>query len=596
MVEIINEFFSKECKIKNITIEELLIEYRLHEREFWSYVYSYDLQRSQGMANRIRRTNEVRKNNRKSLEVYCALKDSNYQYTFGDLARSFDCSIDKVIELLSSKYLTQGILNYSFEKLQENNMKLLRGKEEFQLYFYFLEHDVTLQELAEKFDKNEEYIQYYVKEFLKTELSAVQIQNLMQTNYAREANRVQWSRKENISTFFLLTSSEIQKIDCLIATIEQKLISEKAAMSLVSGKNVQQLKQNIEITKLNLKILTIIKHYLSNPYISLFDVCSEYHIAPRRFKNCLSSPLLYRLLSPEILAKLDIKMQIHTKKIYQHADGPSNKIVKQYLESYGLWLNQDNKTLEYFSKEIGTDLTQIEKLDQKFHTCIFSKITDSIQNVQKSRKKLEIYYYYLEHFVLLRDLSSIFSMTADEIDSYFQNISSIVNIDKIAQIEENRLKRLHYASKQLSNFARYLQTLQKIDSTEDFSEVLLEDMQLLDFIKDKITVDDLCKDNRYQLPYIQKMIRSCQFMAIYILQDRCDTKELAALFDIRSSSTTHDYLHHPIVQKLISAEIQEYIDNKRTIASSINRKENYQNLLTHDEKGQFVRKAEKGAN
>ena len=43
MIEIINDFLSKESKMKNIILEELLQTYSVDMISFWNYVYNYDL-------------------------------------------------------------------------------------------------------------------------------------------------------------------------------------------------------------------------------------------------------------------------------------------------------------------------------------------------------------------------------------------------------------------------------------------------------------------------------------------------------------------------------------------------------------------------
>ncbi len=507
MIEIINEFFSKESKINNITIEQLLKEYEVDEKVFWNYVYNYDLVKKMGIVNRIKSENEIRNTNKSSLEIYRELKQ-NKNNTFGDIARHYHISIDRVIELLNHSYLKKGIRHYSFQQIQKNNLELLRQKEEFEMYFYFIEHPVTFEEIAKKFQKEESQVIHYFDEYIQLEIAETQIQKIFKINKLRQIYNI---RKNNLYQFnqcFLLTPQEIAELEY----------------------HIHHLK-NSDTPRKHL-VLKLIEKYLSNPTCTMAEAAEEEHTRQLHIKNHNDNNWLYQLLSPEIIAKLEIRTFLADSGINLFKDPAKIEKIRQYLKLYGEWLNQPIITLEAFFNGMDMHPWDGKALDQELGTHVFQTIEDIMKPVLMKREE-----------------------------------------------QSNCIEKLIL-------FTKKLEAWKEIERKKRFQETLPETTQLLEVIDQKVNLNELDKQDSY----IEKLIHSCQFTALYVLQPNYDVKELMRLFDIQQRHTASSYLHHPIVQKLIGEEMQKYIAYKRSICTSMIREDNYLNHLTHDEKGQFIKK------
>ncbi len=213
MHKIINEFFSKESKKRNITITSLLQEYKVEEKLFWNYVYNYHL----NFVEKIKQENKKREDKIASLEIYRLTKDGNL--TFGEIAHQRGITVEEVIALLQNEYLT-GLAHYSFDSIKKQNTNLLRQKKEFQLYFYFVEHDVTFEQLGKQFGLEESQIICYFYTVLNSELSKNQIKGLFLLNKNRERKIEYNQNKQKLCDLFILTEEEIQYIDELIRKFE----------------------------------------------------------------------------------------------------------------------------------------------------------------------------------------------------------------------------------------------------------------------------------------------------------------------------------------------------------------------------------------
>lgn len=189
------------------------------------------------------------------------------------------------------------------------------------------------------------------------------------------------------------------------------------------------------------------------------------------------------------------------------------------------------------------------------------------------------YEYYMNHFILLKDIEQLYKMNRNELYQNEEQKSIIYKIERErSKILQDNILLLFQLSKVLNKILTYQ------NSKEEFTKFRLED-ELEELIKGKITLTDLCR----QKSYLEKFIRSMQFTGLYLYQENYDTKVLVALFDIKSTNTVMQYLYHPLTKQLLDIEIQQYMKEKRAISENQRRYQNYQNLI-RDEKGQFVKK------
>lgn len=496
MLEIINEFFFKESRIRNITIDELLKEYEIEEKLFWNYVYDFSLM----TAEKIKKENQRREGNKNALEIYRLTKDGTL--TFGDIARMKNKSIEQVIEALQNEYLN-GIKGYSFDAIQQQNIELLKQRKEFQIYFYFIEHEVTFEQLGKQFGLEESQVIYLFDSILDSELTRKEIKR----GFALNKNRKYQQNKKKLCDLFILTEEEVQSNE-----------TEKTS----------------------------------------------------------------------ILVKISICNLIEERKIYRC---PEEKfcVIEYYMRLYAYLLNSPKLTYQDIRKQYKTNIGNGKVIDQKLNTDIFSEISDMIKKTRMRTTDLEkynqLYKYYMDNFILFRDLAPLFGIEQIEVQKYYQQEEKQNEWLSICEIEKQRQTII------MSNVSILFQTSQLLsqllcytNSKDELKKYKLED-QLKALIKEKIMFSDLCRQNSY----IEKLIRSMQFTGLYLFQENFDTKKLVQLFNIKSTNTIVGYLYHPLTTKLLDREAQQYIEKKRRIAEQYNRKQNFQKL-TINEKGQFTKK------
>lgn len=197
--QIIDEFFSKECKVRNTTLDELLEKHNITSYIFWSVIHSECIRvksKENSIATsvdknllieKLKKEDKIRFQKQESLDIYRTLKKDKTK-TFGDIARERNCPVNVIYERLQSPYLKK-IENYSYETILKNNMKLLQQRKEFEMYFYFLKYKVvTFQQLAEHFQVEEADVIIYFDSTVATELSSKEIQKIFTLNKERMKN------------------------------------------------------------------------------------------------------------------------------------------------------------------------------------------------------------------------------------------------------------------------------------------------------------------------------------------------------------------------------------------------------------------------
>lgn len=228
--QIIDEFFSRECEVRNTTLDELLEKYNITSYIFWSVIRSERIRVKSNespiatsadknlLIEKLKKEDEIRFQNQESLDIYRTIKDGTK--TFGDIARERNCPVDVIYERLQSPYLKK-IENYSYETILENNMKLLQQRKEFEMYFYFLKYKVTFQQIAEHFQVEEADVIIYFGSTVATELSSKEIQNIftlnkkcIMNNYIETSNLYQYYESHfilfrDLAPIFRIETNEI---------------------------------------------------------------------------------------------------------------------------------------------------------------------------------------------------------------------------------------------------------------------------------------------------------------------------------------------------------------------------------------------------
>ena len=557
MKEIINEFFSKECKRENKTIDELLKEYEIDERLFWNYVYTLN----PIIVAKIKEENKRRQKNKKSLEIYRLLKDGTL--TFGDVARIQKTTVDAVVELLQNEYLVKGISQYSFDKLDRQNTKLLKQKKELHLYFYFIEHKVTFSELGKQFGIEEVEIIYLFDAILDSELTEEQIRSLFVTNKKRE--------KPNNKPKKPFKMNENKK--CLY-----KLFALTEAEETFVDSTIERLKEESpELHSKNITTLNYIKMRLTGDMVDTTACCDALKVNPETMRGRLNQLSKRRNFST-IITKIFILNMINGKKIYTH---PEIAKIEYYMKFYADYLNNPNLTISDIELQHKINLRNGNLIDQKLNTHIFSIISDKIEELEENQLMnnfdSKVYEYYKNHFVLFRDLGPLLGIEQEELQQNFP-----VNQNEwrsICEIEEKRIKHINDNIKRITYFSKLLSKYQ-IDNDNN---------QIYDNLITLIGENRLVAITGKQKSYTERLIRSILFTCDYIQQENYDTKKSEQLYNIKSPNTVHKYLYHSLIIQLLDSEVVEYIRIKRKISENCKRLENFQKL-SRDEKGQFVKK------
>ena len=582
MNELICEFFNSTSKNRNITIEELLEKYSLNHSQFWNYVYQYDLTKKSGFANRIKNEDQKRKNNRKSIEIYRAFKDDTS--TLGDIARTYHLTIHEVIELLQNPYLEKGLTNFSIEKIKEENTRRIQNKANFEMYFYFIEHPVTFEELAEKFQKEEAEIINYFDEFLKSELTEKQIHKLFHLNHLRHLSKNFLEHRTQYNQYFMLTPGEEAKLDDSISLLQTQLQNTSIPLpdclsGIISGKQNELVSQ--------LQTLSIIKRYLTDPAITLDHLFEEYCKNTTYQYERFQKEWLIKLLGPEIMSKFKIKCLIGNSKVYDYGN------IDCILSAYGDWINCPDKTLKEFADEKEIPLHRPNVLDQKSKTKIFSKIYDAILPIQLNRyqneEHMKLYVYYMQHFILLKDLGPLFSMSDEKVNAYFKSISETINILEIENIDQKRHQKLEENFQMLFQVGNILNQYLQENLTEEAAIT-----QLFQCTHDKLWKIDFTK----QKVYIKRIATAAQFTSLYLLHNTYSIDDLKVLFENPTHNTIYGYLYHNKILSLLDPDIVEYMKLKRDISRIIGSQkgrdiyvQNQSYLkLDRNEKGQFIKK------
>ncbi len=519
----------------------------MNETTFWNGMYN-DVEN----AKKIKKENERRKRNVESLAVYRLTKDG--KTTFGDIACMKQIKVEEVIALLQNDYL-KGIHNYSFEHLQLQNLQLLKQREQFQLYFEYINQDLTFRQLAEQSNRTESEIIYFFDSMLLSEFTEAQINDLFTRNKRKEQNI---QRRQDLFHLFALTEEEMKSIDAIIGEF-----------------------QKISVYQKRVEVLNDIKSFLtSNP--SMADYC-QLDVNSTLMEKRLAQPWLEQRIMPSIFLKLSICNLITTERVYTGSKDSFFEL-KNHMELYAQAIN--DKTI--FQDKM-RNRWKSKKVDQDLKICIFSKIENVIQKIKNTEKIVNFgekaFEHYLNHFILFRDLGHRFHIEPEELEHYYNSPRNKEIWKQICEIEQYRNEILADNISLILEVSQVLNQLLAYQKDKDSLTKFRLEEKFYELVKNKITISDLCK----QESYIMKFIRSMQFTILYLLQEGYDVKNLKDLFDIKSPSTVVNHLYHPLTNKLLDSEICEYIREKRTIAADLQRYQNYESLEC-DEKGQFVKK------
>lgn len=574
MREIINEFFSKDSKTRNVTIAELLKEYCIEERLFWNYVYNLD----PIIVAKIKDENKNREINNNSLEIYRLTKDGSL--TFGDIARSKETTVNQVVEFLQNPFLNS-INHYNFENIQTKNMELLKQRKEFDLYFYFLEHNVTFEQLGKQFGLDESQVIYFFDSVLDSEFTEEQIKKVFALNKSRENKPHYQQNKKQLRDLFVLTEEENQWIDGVITNLE---------------------KTSSQFYRKRIETLKCTKMYLSSEVISMEESCHKLNLDIELMRQRFEWPWLNETLLPSMRIKKEICNLIEKKRIYIC---PQTKFlqIEHYMRMYAEYLNCSDLSIQTIYQKYNVDISQGSMLDKKLKTTIFSEISKIIEKLSPQRKvfKLndQINEYYQNHFILFRDLGPIFNIPQNELLQYYNQPENKNIWTSICAIEEQRIKKINHNIKRLSYFSNLLSSYQINSKQADNCNSKLYD-DLIELIGRKRFISIIKKPKMYMDGLIQALLITCN----YIGQANYDINNLLTEFHIKSDCTICRGLKHEQVVALLDTEIGEYIHTKRKIAGILGARKGNQIMLqnqTHqynerNEKGQFVKKSRPSEN
>lgn len=618
---IIEQFFSKECKVRNTTIEELLKENHITEYMFWTVIKSEHIRVKSKessiatsedkslLVEKIKKENEIRIQNQETLDIYRAIKDGTK--TFGDVARERNCPVDIIYERLQSPYL-KNVQNYSYEAIFSNNMELLRQRKEFEMYFYFLKHEVTFQQLAEHFQVEETDVIIYFDSIAANELSSrvikkifvhnkkcVQRQETPLENNQNTRNIVehkltrQVEQHKKLCKLFALTKKEIVQLDCFISTFQNKFLYNK------EDDNYEQYRYIISNLGVNhgigekMETLNAVKQYLSNEFLPIYE-CFD-HISIESCYARLRTMWVNSMLSQSILMKLKIRLLLDAKKVSTYGEERFCQI-EPYLSIYVHCINtKKNKCVPFMLTHPIINFENSVLLDEQFQTTIFTEIAKIVNKMNDYNTTSKLYQYYESHFILFKDLAPIFHMETSELEQYYiENRERHGEWEKIKKIEQKRQETIQQAIERIHNFSNLIQRFQMLRKTNSI-EVKKIICELENMIQNKtIAMQIVTQSHPF---YFSTLVKSASFICTYLQQENYDANDLRKEYQIKSEQTENQYLYHPILINIIGEEVQQYIHNKRKIAKESGLKKqkvfiinkNYE-AQARNEKGQFVKK------
>lgn len=518
---------------------------------------------------------ERREQNKESLEIYRALKDGTK--TFGEVAKERNCTVNQIYIRLQNDYLTN-IQKFSLTKLEEQNLSLLRQKPELEMYFYFMNHNVTFQDLSTIFHKTEDDIIFYFDSGIAEELLPNQIQWTFMLNKRRQ-------QRNKLCDQIMLSEQETAEINSIIQAFEQRITTGEVS-PIFKQYNQENLINRLNSMPKFIDLLKIIKKYLSSPEITMEELLKEYSMCEGSMRIKFQQEWISHMLKSEIIAKFKIKATIgaYLNILYNK----QIEILNQYLSYYAEFLNTPNLTLHDLEKKYHINLKAGYLLDETFDLSVFSKIVEILEPVQQKRlchnSRMEMYLYYKNNFVLLKDLEVIFHRSPQEIAQYFrETIADEVDYSEIERTEQKRQEKLSQNVHKLFKLSQ-LAILYR-DGTENkealhHALITLLGKEKTDYISKKM--------DQLRNVSFEKLIRSMQLIGLYLYQDNYDIKELERLMDIDSKSI-YDYLYYPIVNKIVNPEISHYIHQKRSLSAQLQRQLNFDGLERNG-KGQFVKK------
>lgn len=564
MREIINDFFNKENRIHNVTIEELLQEYELNTKDFWKYAYEYNV----SLAQKIKEESKRRSSNKKSLEIYFLLKEKGC--TFGELARELQCSVDDICERLKNEYLAKRICNYSYDKMFSKNAELLKQKKTFQMYFYFLENNVNFEELAEIFEMDVATVVYYFDSVITEELSSKQVQDVFRINKSRERYTQQ---RQRLSQLFTLTPEESQNIHIIIDAFNKKLFSGEDDSIFQQYRTEWLLHRNPkEITK-KVEALHALQKYLSTGEFSMIECCKDFCLKKSIMYDRLKQDWVAVMLKPQILAKLSIRMLIENTKIYK-CKQENFELVEYYMTTFAEYLNATTKSQKNANKD---NLILAGTIDEELNTNIFRKIVEVIKDME-SKEKISnngdtLSNYYKEHFILLQDLATYHGMSVEEIKKYYKYNESQKEVwADICEIEESRQQTIHQNASILFEYADLLKRWIIFRDTGSFETEKIRE-QLEQIIQNKFHMVKLEREDTY----LNALVRAANFTAMYLMQDDCQVDDLKEQFGIKGK--VDRYLYHELVKIMLDPEIVQYIHLKRSVSQQLGREKGCQKFL-----------------
>lgn len=599
MLEIIREFLSKECRRKNITIEQLIEEYSVDETSFWNYVYNYDImlenQKKPKISRQIKQENKRRKENLDSLEIYRSLKNS--ECTFGDIARQRGCTVDDICEKLRNEYLVRGIHNYSFDKLLEKNTELLKQKKEFQMYFYFIDHNMSFQELGKKFNLDEATIVYYFDSVVAEELSAKQIQEAFKQNRSKEFETEYTIQRRKLCNLFTLTLEETESIDQVIHAFNQKLFTGEENPIFKQYRNTNLIHdKDSEIVK-KVETLHYIKRYLSKEAPTMEKCCTEISQNPYNIYHRLNSDWLSVFLKPEIIAKLRIRSLIGTSKVYR-SSADKFSLIEYYMSLYATYMNGNGITMKQFQENFGENLNYGEVFDQKLNTSIFRKISkimkDMIAHKSIKNKGDILYQDYLMNFMFFKDLAILSGIQEEELEKYFKyNADRQEEWKTICSTEQERSIVLNQTIEKLYTFADLMEQWVNCKNLTALEKERLS-AQINAMAEHKFSIIKLEK----QQSYLMKLARACRFTAMYLGQNEYEIGALKETFGITSDTAVRTYLYHELILEILDSEILAYLKMKRSISQQLGQEKGQQKYVENktylnkirSKNGQFISK------